>query len=87
VTAEAAPPIRYGTLWGVLALFLLIGTVAAAFFIYGLTDLLATSNLWDVPVLLGGLGVAAFMVLLLVGILYRVDSLRGKIERRMALFD
>jgi hypothetical protein len=71
----------------VLALFLLIGTVAAAFFIYGVSQLAATGNPWDVPILVGGFGVAGFMVLLLVGILYRVDSLRGKVHRRMALFD
>jgi hypothetical protein len=88
VTDEPVPKYRYGTLWGVLAIFLLIGTVAAAFFVYGLSDLLTTGNaVWDVPILLAGAFVASIMLLLLVGILYRVDRLRGVPHRRMELFD
>ena len=48
---SAAPHYRTGALWGVLALLLLIGTVSAAFFVFGLTDLLGTGHLFpDVPI-------------------------------------
>lgn len=85
-----AAPVRYrtGALWAVLALLLLVGTVAAATFVYGLTDLYATRRLWpDLAVLVGGAFVATFVLLLITGILYRVDRLRGVPHRRIELFD
>jgi putative exporter of polyketide antibiotics len=85
---ESTPKYRTGWLWGVLALLLLIGTVAAAFVVYGLTDLFATGN-WavDVPAFVGGGAVASIAMLLLTGILYRVDRLRGVPHREVALFE
>jgi hypothetical protein len=87
--SEPVPPrYRYGTLWGVLALLLLAGTVSAAFFVYGLTDLFTNGRaLMDIPILLGGGFVASLMLLLIIGILYRVDRLRGVPQRRVELFD
>lgn len=86
---EEPGPVRYktGVLWGVLALLLLGGTVSAAFFVYGVTDLWATGRLIDVGILLAGAALATFFLLLLVGILYRVDRLRGVPHREVALFD
>jgi hypothetical protein len=85
---ESKPQYRYGTLWGILALLLLVGIVASAFFVYGLTDLFATGRaLWDVPILLVGGFVATVMLLLVIGILYRVDRVRGVPHRRVELFD
>lgn len=83
-----ATKFRYGTLWGVLALLLLFGTVAAAFFVWGITDLLSNGRwVWDVPALAGGAFVALLSLLLLIGILYRVDRVRGTPHRRIELFD
>jgi hypothetical protein len=88
MTEVSVPKYRTGWLWGVLALLLLIGTVAAAFVVYGLTDLFATGN-WvaDVPAFVGGGAVASIAMLLLTGILYRVDRLRGVPHREVALFE
>ncbi len=87
--SEAAPTkYRYGALWGVLTLFLLGGIVSSAFVVYGLTDLFATGRaLWDVPIVLGAGFVASVMLLMIIGILYRVDRVRGVPHRRIELFD
>jgi hypothetical protein len=83
-----APKYRTGALWGVLTVLLLVGTVASAFFVYGLTDLYMTGRyLVDVPILFIGGVVACLALLLIMGILYRVDRLRGVPVRRMELFD
>lgn len=89
MTGEPAPPrYRTGALWGVLALILLVGTVAAAFFVYGLTDLLATGRyLPDLPIAAAGAAIASFAMLLLTGILYRVDRLRGVPHKEVRLFE
>ncbi|MCI4333569.1 MAG: hypothetical protein L3K01_07625 [Thermoplasmata archaeon] len=79
---------RTGWLWGVLGILLLIGTVAAAFVVYGLTDLYANGNwLVDVPTFIGGALVASVAMLLLTGMLYRVDRLRGVPHREVRLFE
>jgi hypothetical protein len=88
VTGEGAPPYTTGALWGVLAAFLTFGTVAAAFFVYGVTDLLSTGRLFpDLPVAIAGALAATFFMLLITGILYRVDRLRGVPHRTVRLFD
>ncbi|HTT35182.1 MAG TPA: hypothetical protein VMH78_04875 [Thermoplasmata archaeon] len=88
---DAPPaPARYSTgpLWAVLTLLLLGGTVAAAFFVYGFTDLLGHGRwLLDVPVLLVSGFAATFLFLLLTGVLYRVDRLRGATHREVRLFE
>ncbi len=79
---------RTGALWGVLGAFLMVGTVAAAFFVYGVTDLLSTGRvLPDVPIAIAGAAVATLFMLLITGILYRVDRLRGVPHRTVKLFD
>ncbi|MGI0132864.1 MAG: hypothetical protein ACREDK_07245 [Thermoplasmata archaeon] len=83
-------PVRYrtGWLWGILALFLMLGTVAAAFVVYGLTDLWSTGRWFpDLPITLAAGFAATFLLLLITGILYRVDRLRGVPHRQVRLFD
>ena len=88
MTDGSPPAYRTGWLWGVLVVLLMIGTVAAAFVVYGLTDLFANGNwLVDVPAFLGGAIVASVAMLLLTGILYRVDRLRGVPHREVRLFE
>lgn len=86
----ADEPVRYrtGWLWVILTLLLIVGTAASAFVVYGATDLAATGH-WipDLATILGGLGVAAFAFLLLAGMLYRVDRLRGVPHRVVNLFE
>jgi hypothetical protein len=76
------------TLWMVLTLLLLGGTLGSAFFVYGLANLLATGR-WmiDVPMLVLGGFLATFLFLLLTGVLYRVDRLRGVPHREVRLFE
>ena len=75
-----------GTLWGVLGVLLVIGSVGSAAFVYGL---LLTGR----AVLLGGVeagvgaGIAVLAFLLMAGILYRVDRYRGAVLRRVELFE
>ena len=79
---------RTGVLWGVLGLLVLVGTVAAAYFVYGLTDLFAHGRyLVDVPAMVGGAFVAGLAFLFLSGILYRVDRLRGVAHKEVQLFE
>jgi hypothetical protein len=82
------PTYRTGVLWGVLALLLLFGTVASAFVVWAVTDLYLAHRFWlDVPVLALSLAAATVLLLLLAGILYRVDRLRGEPHRRVELFE
>jgi hypothetical protein len=88
VSDPTTPQYRYGTLWGVLTLFLLGGVVSSAFVVYGLTDLFTTGRLLiDVPIILVGAFVCSVFLLLIIGILYRVDRVRGVPHRRIELFD
>jgi hypothetical protein len=82
------PQYRTGWLWAVLTILLTVGTAASAFVVYGLTDLAATGR-WVpdlIAVLVGG-GIAGFSLLLIAGMLYRVDRLRGVPHRRVSLFE
>jgi CHASE2 domain-containing sensor protein len=73
-------------LWGLLAVLLVLGTVALATFVYGLLGLLAGGWLDLVPLVGGAFG--SFLVFLLTaGILYRVDRYRGAAKRRVELFE
>jgi hypothetical protein len=82
------PQFRTGVLWGVLALLLLIGILGAAWFVYGLTTLLGSRELlWGLPELIGGGFVATLMLLLIAGVLYRVDRVRGVPQREVRLFE
>jgi hypothetical protein len=87
--SEAAPrTYRTGWLWAVLTLLLLLGTVSAAFVVYGFTDLLDTGRFFPDLLIMGVAGAAAvFFMLLLTGMLYRVDRLRGVSHRRIEIFE
>jgi hypothetical protein len=85
---DEKPHYRTGALWGVLTVLLLMGTVASAFFVWGISDLYSNGRiLVDLPVLAVSGFLTAVAFLLLVGILYRVDRLRGVPHRRIELFD
>jgi uncharacterized membrane protein len=84
--SEDRPAWRTNVLWGVLAVFLVLGSVGAATFVYGLTWLFAGE--WLGIVVAGfGAAVAFLAFLFMAGILYRVDRYRGKNERRVELFE
>jgi hypothetical protein len=84
-TAER-PVWKTGSLWGVLAVLLVIGTLGAATFVFGLTGV-AAGNLFDVVPLGLGVVVAALAFLFMAGVLYRVDRYRGTPQRRVELFE
>jgi amino acid transporter len=80
------PQWKTGALWGVLGVLLVIGTVGAATFVYGLLGLLAGALLYGIPLVVGVV-VAGLAFLFLAGILYRVDRYRGANQRRVELFE
>ena len=86
-TSVAEPPRwRTGTLWGVLAVLLVLGTIGGATFVYGVLALLAGS-LWGVLALPLGGAVAVLAFLFMAGILYRVDRYRGANLRKVNFFE
>ena len=85
-TPGTRPTWKTGTLWGILGLFLVIGTAGAATFVYGVLGLAAGDLLYAIPLAVGAL-VAALAFLFLAGILYRVDRYRGATQRRVELFE
>ena len=80
------PVWRTGSLWGILAVFLVVGTVGAASVVYGLFGL-AQGHLYDLVAVGAGAVVAVLAFLFMAGILYRVDRYRGAAERRIDLFE
>jgi hypothetical protein len=88
VAEPVAPVYHTGTLWVVLAFFLMVGTVAAAFVVYGLSGVVATGALLPgLPIAVIGGAVATIAMLLIIGLLYRVDRLRGVPHREVRLFE
>ncbi|MCI4319934.1 MAG: hypothetical protein L3K23_07385 [Thermoplasmata archaeon] len=88
MSETTTPEYRTGTLWMVLALFLFIGTLAAAFFVWGITSMLSTGALLPyLPIALVAAVAASVVMLLITGLLYRVDRLRGTATRRIELFE
>jgi len=80
------PEWRTNVLWGLLAVFLVVGSVGGATFVYGLTWVLAGA--WFGFVVAGfGAAVAFLAFLFMAGILYRVDRYRGANGRRVELFE
>lgn len=75
-----------GVLWGILAVFLVFGTVGSAAIVFGLTGA-ATGKLWDLVAVPIGAVVAVLSFLFMAGILYRVDRYRGVTDRRIELFE
>ena len=84
-TAEK-PVWKTGWLWGILAILLLLGTIGAATFVYGLTGLVTGDGYSVIPLTLGAL-VAVLAFLFMAGVLYRVDKYRGTPQRRVELFE
>ncbi|HYA58597.1 MAG TPA: hypothetical protein VEH57_09110 [Thermoplasmata archaeon] len=80
------PQWKTGVLWGILAVFLVLGAVGSATVVYGLSGLIA-GDLWDLLAVGGGAVMAALSFLFMAGILYRVDRYRGANERRVELFE
>ncbi|MGI0129830.1 MAG: hypothetical protein ACREDE_02555 [Thermoplasmata archaeon] len=80
------PVWKTGVLWGVLAVLLVVGTVGAATFVYGLTGIIAGDPYDLIGVALGGF-VAVLAFLFMAGVLYRVDRYRGTAERRLEFFE
>jgi hypothetical protein len=80
------PVWKTGTLWGILALLVVFGTVGAATCVYGFLGAV-TGDPLDVIVLAVGALVAMLAFLFLAGILYRVDRYRGATERRVEFFE
>jgi hypothetical protein len=75
-----------GVLWGILIVFLLVGSLGLAAIVYGVLGVLSGSLLALVSVVLGGIA-AVLAFLFTAGILYRVDRYRGVQERRIELFE
>lgn len=83
---EAPPEWRTNVLWGVLAVFLVVGSLGGATFVYGLLGAVAGSWFGAVLAVVGAV-IAFLAFLFMAGILYRVDRYRGKNERRVELFE
>jgi uncharacterized membrane protein len=79
---------RYGVIWVVLSVLLVIGTAASAFFVWGVLGLIAgPAYILSGVVAVVALFVAVYVLLLIAGILYRIDRLRGTAHRRIELFE
>ena len=83
---ETHPTWQTGTLWGILAVLLVFGTIGAATFVYGILGVIGGSLL-DLIVVAIGAVVAALAFLFMAGILYRVDRYRGVTQRRIEFFE
>jgi hypothetical protein len=80
------PVWKTGWLWGVLGGLLVVGTLGAATFVYGLLGVATGDPYFILPVVLGGV-VGALSFLFMAGVLYRVDRYRGATQRRVELFE
>ena len=85
-TVPEQPKWRTGALWGVLSVFLVLGSVGLATIVYGITGILGGQPLAAIALPIGG-ALAVLSFLFMAGILYRVDRYRGVEGRRVALFD
>jgi hypothetical protein len=83
---EDAPKWRTNVIWGVLAVFLVIGSLGGATLVYGITWVLAGAWVGLAIAALGGF-VAFLAFLFMAGILYRIDRYRGVNGRRVELFE
>lgn len=84
--AAAAPRWKTGWLWGILAVFVVVGSAGAATFVYGAMGVATGRPIGFVFVAVGGLA-AVLAFLFTLGILYRVDRYRGVTGRRVELFE
>ena len=87
MSAEA-PKYRTGVIWGVLTLLMVLGTVAAATTVYAFLGLVGSNQyLLDGLLFVVAAGASVFLIMLIAGILYRIDRLRGVPHRRVELFE
>ena len=86
-SAAGTPTYRTGWLWLTLGFFLMVGTVGSAFVVYGALGLWNGELLPYLPITVVGGFTAVLSLLLLTGMLYRVDRLRGVPHREVALFE
>jgi hypothetical protein len=86
LTSDETPVWKTGTLWGVLAVFLIVGAVGCATVAYGVAGLLAGDPWFGLAVPVGTV-IAGLAFLFMAGILYRVDRYRGANDRRVELFE
>jgi hypothetical protein len=73
-------------LWILLAVLLVLGTLGAATFVFGVLGVMGGNLLYLLAVGFGGL-LAVLAFLFMAGILYRVDRYRGATHRRIELFE
>ncbi len=79
---------RTGVIWGVLGVLVIFGTAASAFFVWGVLGLVSGPDYaFSGFVAVVGAFVAVYVILLIAGILYRIDRLRGTPHRRIELFE
>ncbi|HTP54181.1 MAG TPA: hypothetical protein VML94_04340 [Thermoplasmata archaeon] len=81
-----APKWKTGTLWGILAGFVIVGSAGAATFIYGALGVVSGDLIGFLFLGVGALA-AVLAFLFTLGILYRVDRYRGVTSRRVELFE
>ncbi len=86
MTSPERPKWPTGVLWGILAVFLVFGTVGLAAVVFGVTGA-AAGQLWDLIAIPIGAVIAGLSFLFIAGILYRVDRYRGVTGRRIELFE
>lgn len=83
-----APNYHTGVIWGVLGLLLVLGTVASATTVYAFLGLVSSNQyLLDGLLFVVAAGASVFLIMLIAGILYRIDRLRGVPHRRVELFE
>lgn len=88
MSESAARPLRTGALWIVLTLLLMGGTIASAFVVWAVLGIWSThAVLLYGPIAVGAAVVAILALLLLTGMLYRVDRIRGVPHREVRLFE
>ena len=80
------PKWRTNVIWGILAVLLVVGSVGAATFVYGLSGLLAGAWVGAIIAAVGAF-VAFLAFLFMAGLLYRIDRYRGVNGRRVELFE
>jgi hypothetical protein len=80
------PVWKTGSLWGILGVLLVFGTVGAATFVYGILGIV-NGDIYDLVAVGVGIVVAVLAFLFIVGILYRVDRYRGTTQRRIEFFE
>lgn len=85
---KVPPKSRTRIFWYVLTGIFLVGLVFTILGFWALTNLFSGGYWWMwVPVGLVGLAGMIFCMLLTLGILYRVDRLRGNLVRRIKMFE